>query len=242
MSIGDNVKRVQDALAKACAKAGRDPAEVALVAVSKQKSAADILAAAEAGLRHFGENRVEEGRDKIGAVNEQASRPLTWHMVGHVQSRKAKLVVPLFDVVQSVDSLRLAKRLSRLAVDAGRSLDVLLEMNVSGEAAKYGFAAGGWQHEAVVREKLRRDVDEIVRLPNMRVRGLMTMAPFEVEMEETRGVFADLYTLREQLSSSLGIELPELSMGMTNDYQVAIEEGATMVRIGRAIFGERQYP
>ena len=241
MSIGDHVKRVQDSLTKACARVNRDPGDITLVAVSKQRSVAEILAAAEAGLRHFGENRVEEGRDKIGRVNDSASHPLTWHMVGHIQSRKAKQVIPLFDVVQSVDSLRLAQRLSRLAVDASRSLDVLLEMNVSGEASKYGFAARKWYDDRAVKDRLWQEIHEIVKLPNIRVKGLMTMAPLDDNMERTRAVFADLFALREELSNSLDMSLPELSMGMTNDYPIAIEEGATMVRIGRAIFGERQY-
>ena len=239
MSIADNIKRVQDSLAKACASAGRDPAEIALVAVSKQKSAADILTAVEAGLQHFGENRVEEGRDKIGLVNASASRPLTWHMVGHIQSRKAKQALPLFDVIQSVDSLRLARKLSRLAQDRNRSLDVLLEMNVSGEASKYGFAAYEWYHNHAVKDRLWQEVDEIVKLPYIHVKGLMTMAPFDVNMESARTVFADLSALRGELANSLGIPLPELSMGMTNDYPAAVKEGATMVRIGRAVFGER---
>lgn len=239
MSIADNVKRMQDSLAKACAKANRDPAEITLVAVSKQKSAADILAAAEAGLQHFGENRVEEGRDKIGTVNDRASHPLTWHMVGHIQSRKAKQVIPLFDMIQSVDSLRLAQKLSRLAVNSNRGLDVLLEMNVSGEVSKYGFAACGWYDDNAIKDRLRREVQQIAALPNMRVKGLMTMAPFDADMAAVRTVFADLFALREELADSLDIGLPALSMGMTNDYPIAIEEGATIIRIGRAIFGER---
>ena len=240
MSIADNVKRMQDSLAKACAKANRDPADITLVAVSKQKSAADILAAAEAGLQHFGENRVEEGRDKIRTVNDSASRPLTWHMVGHIQSRKAKQVIPLFDIIQSIDSLRLAQKLSRLAMNSNRGLDVLLEMNVSGEASKYGFAACGWRSDNAVKDRLWQEVQQIAALPNMRVKGLMTMAPFDADMAAVRMVFADLSALREQLAGSLDIRLPALSMGMTNDYPIAIEEGATMIRIGRAIFGERR--
>lgn len=239
MSIADNVKRMQDSLAKACAKVNRDPAEITLVAVSKQKSAADILAAAEAGLQHFGENRVEEGRDKIGTVNDRVSRPLTWHMVGHIQSRKAKQVIPLFDMIQSIDSLRLAQKLSRLAVNSNRGLDVLLEMNVSGEASKYGFAACGWRGDNAIKDRLWREVQQIAALPNMRVKGLMTMAPFDADMAAVRMVFADLFALREELADSLNIGLPALSMGMTSDYPIAIEEGATIIRIGRAIFGER---
>ena len=239
MSIADNIKRVQDSLAKACASASRDPAEIVIVAVSKQKSAADILAAVEAGLQHFGENRVEEGRDKIEQVNAAARRPLTWHMVGHVQSRKAKQALLWFDVVQSVDSLRLARKLSRLAQDRNRSLDVLLEMNVSGEASKYGFAACEWYHNNAVKDQLWQEVDEIAKLPHIHVKGLMTMAPFDADMESAPAVFADLSALRAELADSLGIPLPELSMGMTNDYPAAVKEGATMIRIGRAIFGER---
>ena len=236
--IADNIKRLEDAVAAACAKARRDPAEVTVVAVSKQKSAADIRCAAAAGLQHFGENRVEEGMDKIPQVN--AGSPLTWHMVGHIQSRKAKQVAALFDVVQSVDSLRLAQRLSRLAEEKGRALDVLLEVNVSGEASKYGFRADGWQRDAAAEARLRAAVQAVAELPHLRVRGLMTMAPFDPQAERVRRVFADLYALREALAGSLGISLPELSMGMTNDYPIAIEEGATMIRIGRAIFGERR--
>lgn len=239
MSIADNIKRVQDSVAKACASARRDPAEIVLVAVSKQKSAADILAAVEAGLQHFGENRVEEGRDKIEQVNASARRPLTWHMVGHVQSRKAKQALPWFDVIQSVDSLRLARKLSRLAQDRNRSLDILLEMNVSGEASKYGFVACEWYHNNAVKDQLWQEVDEIAKLPHIHVKGLMTMAPFDADMESAPAVFADLSALRGELANSLGIPLPELSMGMTNDYPAAIKEGATMIRIGRAIFGER---
>lgn len=239
MSIADNIKNIQDSLAKACASASRDPDEIVLVAVSKQKSAADILAAVEAGLQHFGENRVEESRDKIGQVNERARRPLTWHMVGHVQSRKAKQMLPLFDMIQSVDSMRLARKLARLAQERNQSLDVLLEMNVSGEASKYGFAAYKWYHNHAVKERLWQEVDEIAKLPHIHVKGLMTMAPFDADMESARAVFADLAALRGELSNSLDIPLPELSMGMTNDYPAAVKEGATMLRIGRAVFGER---
>lgn len=239
MNIADNIKALQDHIADACAKANRQPADVTLIAISKLKPAADILRAVEAGLQHIGENRVEEAVAKIPHVDERAERPVTWHMVGHVQSRKARQVAAHFDVVQSVDSLRLARRLSRFAREQDRSLEVLLEINVSGEASKYGFAGYNWYRDNAVRDRLWSDCISIAELPNLQVAGLMTMAPFAEEDSVIRRVFADLFALREDLSATLDRPLPELSMGMTNDYPIAIQEGATMIRVGRAIFGER---
>ena len=239
MSIADNIKRVEDSIATACAEVGRDPAEVTLIAVSKQKTAKDIVSASSAGIKHFGENRVEEGIEKIELVNSMVAKSITWHMVGHVQSRKAKRVLPLFDVVQSVDSLRLAQKLSRLAVAQNKTLDVLLEINISGEASKYGFQGYNWCGNNLIKERLWQDIGGIVQLSNLRVKGLMTMAPYGASSDEVRTIFANLFALRGELASVFAVSLPELSMGMTDDYQIAIEEGATMVRIGRAIFGER---
>lgn len=239
MSIRDNVKRVQDCIAASCARADRDPAEITLVAVSKQKTVEQILEAADAGLRHFGENRVEEGVEKIPQVNESARGNVTWHMVGHVQSRKAKPVVQHFDIVQSVDSLKLAKRLSRFAVENDRVLGAFLEINISGEASKYGLAGYNWYRDDSVKEHLWRAAGAIFVLPNIEVKGLMTMAPYGAEEKTIRRVFTDLRHLRDELTREKEMALPELSMGMTDDYQIAIEEGATMIRIGRALFGER---
>ena len=239
MSIRDNVMRVQDCIAAACARADREPAAITLVAVSKQKTVAQILEAADAGLRHFGENRVEEGVEKIAQVNESARGNVTWHMVGHVQSRKAKPVAQHFDIVQSVDSLKLAKRLSRFAVENNRVLGAHLEINVSGEASKYGLAGYNWYRDDSVKENLCRVAGAILELPKIEVRGLMTMAPYGAEEKTIRRVFADLRNLRDELTGEIKLPLPELSMGMTDDYQIAIEEGATMIRIGRALFGER---
>lgn len=239
MSIRDNIRRVEDCIADACARAKRDPAEIALVAISKQKTAADILEAVGAGLRHFGENRVEEATEKIPQVKEFCGDRVVWHMVGHVQSRKAKRVVSCFDTVQSVDSLRLAKRLSRFAGETERRPQVFLEINVSGEASKYGLAGYNWCRDASVRDCLWREADAIADLPRLDLRGLMTMAPYDADERAVRRVFADLRALRDAMTVSLDIALPELSMGMTNDYPIAIEEGATTIRIGRAIFGER---
>ncbi len=239
MSIRDNVNRVQDCIAASCARVDRDPAAITLVAVSKQKTVEQILEAAEAGLRHFGENRVEEGVEKIPQVNDLARGDVTWHMVGHVQSRKAKQVVKRFDIVQSVDSLKLAKRLSRFAVENDRVLGACLEINISGEASKYGLAGYNWYRDDSVKEHLWRVAGAIFGLPNIEVKGLMTMAPYGAEEKTIRRVFADLRYLRDELTREMEVALPELSMGMTDDYQMAIEEGATMIRIGRALFGER---
>ncbi len=239
MSIRDNVKRVQDCIAASCARADRDPSSITLVAVSKLKTVAEILEAADAGLQHFGENRVEEGVEKIPQVNESARGKITWHMVGHVQSRKAKQVVQGFDIVQSVDSLKLAKRLSRFALENDRVLGAHLEINISGEASKYGLAGYNWYRDNSVKADLWRQASEIAALPNLEVRGLMTMAPYGAEEKTIRRVFANLRDLRDALARDFAAPLPELSMGMTDDYEIAIEEGATMIRIGRALFGER---
>lgn len=240
MSIAENIKRVEDEIAAACARVGRDPAEITLVAVSKQKSVDDIVTAAAAGINHFGENRVEEGEEKIAAVNKLVTAPVTWHMVGHVQSRKAKRVPPLFNLVHSVDSLRLAQKLSNLAQSNDQLLEVLLEINISGEASKYGFKGYNCYGDNAEKERLRQEISAVLALGGLRVKGLMTMAPWGAGPQTLRKLFAGLFSLREDLSSVFAIALPELSMGMSDDYQIAIEEGATMIRIGRAIFGERK--
>lgn len=248
MTIAENLSRVREVIAAACARAGRDPASVTLVAVSKTHPALAVHEAAAVGVQHFGENRVEEAVTKIPEVKALAQAgdlPLTWHMIGHVQSRKARDVLPLFDVVHSVDTLKLAEKLSRAMQTPdlphrGALLDVLLEVNVSGEESKSGFAAYRWQQDAGLRDRLTQEIAQVMSLPGLRVRGLMTMAPIVPEMEQARPIFADLAALRATLSETLHMTLPDLSMGMTDDYPVAIEEGATLVRIGRAIFGERQ--
>lgn len=238
MSIGDNIAAVKANIATSCAHAGRDPVAVTLIAVSKRHPASDVLEAIAAGVQHFGENRVEEADIKISQVRAAGSNP-TWHMVGHVQSRKAKDALDCFDVVHSVESLKLAEKLARGAAEKGKTIDVLLEINVSGELSKYGLPAAGWQTDAVVRQALFDTMRQITHLTNLRARGLMTMAPIVEQMESARPVFAGLARLRDAAQEALGIALPDLSMGMTDDYPIAIEEGATMVRIGRAIFGSR---
>ncbi|MDZ4764419.1 MAG: YggS family pyridoxal phosphate-dependent enzyme [Chloroflexota bacterium] len=240
-TIAENIARVQDTIAAACARTGRDPVSVTLIAVSKTHPASAVVEAVAAGVQHFGENRVEEAETKISSVRASvAAAPLTWHMIGQIQSRKAKAVAPLFGVVHSVDTLKLAIKLADAAVEGGKTLDVLLEMNVSGEASKGGFVASAWARDPAVRDALFADVAALVALPGVRVRGLMTMAPIVARMEAARPVFESLAGLRAALSETLKIALPDLSMGMTDDYPVAIEAGATLVRVGRAIFGDRQ--
>jgi pyridoxal phosphate enzyme (YggS family) len=239
IDISANLKAVQEMIATACARANRNPEEITPVAVSKTHPAEAVLAAIASGMRHFGENRVEEAEDKIPAVNAQVETKPVWHMIGHIQSRKAKLVLPLFDRVHSVDTVKLAQKLSELAAVEKRILPVMIEVNISGEAAKYGFEVSDWQSKPDVKAAFWQEMETLLQLPNLEVRGLMTMAPFYDEMERTRPVFAAMTELREHLQADFHVSLPDLSMGMTNDYPVAIEEGATIVRIGRAIFGER---
>jgi pyridoxal phosphate enzyme (YggS family) len=238
--IAENIQHVSARIAAACEAANRHPDDVTLVAVSKTHPVESVLEAVEAGVQHFGENRVEEAQDKIPAVSQRSARPLAWHMIGHIQSRKAKEVIPLFGWIQSVDSLKLAGKLSALAVESGRKLDILLEVNISGEEAKYGFSASGWATDQSVQARLWAEIRDILSLPGLNVRGLMTMAPIVPDPEDARPVFAGLAALRRALSDSLEIPLPHLSMGMTDDYPIAVEEGATLVRVGRAIFGERE--
>jgi hypothetical protein len=200
-----------------------------------------ILAGWEAGQQEFGENRPEEGAERIPKVREILEEaPLTWHMIGHIQRRKARMVVEYFDTVHSIDRNVLAEKLSRLAVEAEREIPVLLECNVSGEASKYGYDLSGWEDNAKIRDAFFKKTAKVLALPNLHVEGLMTMAPIVDDPDEARPVFASLRALRDALRARFPqLKWPHLSMGMTDDFEVAVEEGATLVRIGRAIFGER---
>ncbi len=219
MTIEANVQKVEKRIVRACEKVGRSSEEVTLVVVTKTIAPPQIEAAFHAGIKHFGENRIQEAEAKLSQLQNLNPRP-TWHMVGHLQSNKAKTALELFDIIQSVDSVRLAEVLSQRAQ---RTIPILLEVNIGGEESKFGLAEA----------ELNEAVDQISRLSNLEVKGLMTVAPLVADAEEVRPVFRQLRQLRD----SLGLE--HLSMGMTDDFEVAIEEGATMVRIGRAIFGER---
>ena len=229
--LQDNLARVQDRIANAATRAGRAAADITLVAVSKTHPVEALLAAYKLGVRHFGENRVEEAAAKLPAFRQSVSDPaVVFHMIGHLQSRKAGDAAALFDCVHSIDSVKLAQRLSRYAV---KTLPILLEVNVSGEASKYGI-------DGARREELIDMIASIVQLPRLRLDGLMTMAPLVEDPQQARPVFRALRELRDEIEArSAHLKLPQLSMGMTDDFEVAIEEGATLVRIGRAIFGER---
>jgi pyridoxal phosphate enzyme (YggS family) len=231
---------VEERIAAAAQRAGRAPGEVTLVAVTKTRPPHVVAAAHQAGLRDFGENRVEEAKDKIPLVRDliPPQEQLRWHMIGHLQRRKARLAVALFDTIHSVDSLRLAERINRMVEEREKVVPILLEVNVSGESTKYGFdlsRVAGSSAEAAFID----DVERILALPHVRPCGLMTMAPIVPEPELARPVFVALRALQENLSRRFPeADWRELSMGMTDDFEVAIEEGATMVRIGRAIFEE----
>jgi len=220
MEIDLNLRQVSDRLSRACVRSGRSPDEVTMVAVTKTHDIATIRSAFECGLRHFGENRVQEAATKLPELDD-IRKYSVWHMIGHLQTNKVKTAIELFDIIQSVDSVRLAEALSRHARDP---LRILLEVNIAGEETKGGFGPN----------ELSRVVSEISRLPRLEIEGLMTIAPWVDDPEEVRPVFRRLKELRD----SLGLE--QLSMGMTDDFEVAIEEGATIIRVGRALFGERR--
>ncbi len=243
-TIRENLHTVHQRIGEAALRAGRDPDAIQLVAVSKTFPVDAIISAWRLGQHHFGENRPREGARKVQEVAAQLDlegdiRP-TWHMIGHIQSRKTDIVAEHFDTVHSVDRMKIARRLSRLMVAAEREMPVLIECNVSGEASKYGYDLADWQHDADVRAAFFDEVAALLELPGLRVKGLMTMAPLVDDPETVRPVFASLRALRGALRERFpGVEWRHLSMGMTDDFEAAVEEGATMLRIGRAIFGAR---
>ena len=219
-----NLARVRSRLADALARAGRDADSCRLLAVTKNRTVDQIEALGRAGQREFGENRVQEAAAKIPRVEADAR----WHLVGHLQRNKARKALSLFEIIHSVDSIRLLEALAKMADVASREVEVFFEVNVSGEEAKYGFRPDQ------VEEACRRARD----LPAVKLRGLMTMAPFVDDPETVRPVFRSLRELRDRLNDSGACPEPlaELSMGMTQDFEVAAEEGATWVRVGTALF------
>ena len=242
-AVARSLTTVQERIAVAAEHAGRRSSEVTLIAVSKTFPAAAVHAAILAGQRDFGENRVEEAIGKIGEI--AMTDAVRWHLIGHVQSRKVKEAIGLFDLIHSIDSAKLAAAFSqRMAspIATRHPEQFLLECNVSGEESKSGFALAGWEHNEVVRAAFLRDVEQIAQLPHVRLRGLMTIAPIVEHPNQARPVFASLYALRELLRQRFpDIAWDHLSMGMSDDFEAAIVEGATLVRLGRAIFGERHY-
>ena len=225
MSIAENVSTVRRKIQEACARAGRDPAEVLLLSVSKGHSVEGIEEVASHGLRIFGESKVQEAKAKI----PQCSSRLQWHMIGHLQSNKARDAVQLFEMIQSIDSLPLAQEVNKWADKLGKRLPVLLEVNTAGEASKYGFSP-----ETI-------PIEEINALPRLEIQGLMTIAPYTTAPERVRPYFRALRELKDACSDKLGAPLPHLSMGMSGDFEIGIEEGATIIRLGTALFGPRSY-
>lgn len=237
------VEIVLQRIARAATAAGRDPRQVRLIGVSKTHPAALVAAAFAAGLRDFGENRVQEADGKISELAAHRQE-ITWHLIGHLQRNKAKRAVQLFDYIHSVDSLELAQAISRHSGDLGLpARNVLLQCNISGEVSKEGIAATNWADDRTVRSELSTLVAAIAALPGIRICGLMTVAPYSEHPEQVRPVFASLRMLRDMLAAQHPTHpFSELSMGMSGDVDVAIAEGATMVRVGRALFGERPTP
>ena len=222
--ILERLGRVRERIGAAAVRSGRLPSAVTLVAVSKTMPADAVREAVAAGARIFGENRVQEAREKIALLPGMAE----WHLVGHLQTNKAKLAVGLFERIHSVDSIRLAEEIDRHAREAGRRIRCLIQVNLGEEEQKNGAS----------EKEVRVLLEAAARLPHVAIDGLMVIPPFLSDPEEVRPFFRRLRLLRDQLAAE-GFSLAELSMGMTHDYEVAIEEGATLVRIGTAIFGPR---
>ena len=227
-AIGENLARVREQIAAAAARSGRSPDDIELVAVSKTHPAEKVQAAVEAGQLLFGESRVQEARVKIPLLPSR----LRWHFIGHLQKNKIRHALPLFELFHGIDSLALAEDMQRIADEEGMRPRILLEVNVAGEASKHGFSPAA----------LRRDLEPALSLGRLSIEGLMTIPPLAPEAEASRRYFVALRELRDQLETEFNLRLPQLSMGMSGDFPIAIEEGATLVRVGTAIFGERSRP
>ncbi len=225
MDLSANLAAVRQRIEAACARAGRDPASVTLLAVAKTQPPDVVKAAAAIGLSLFGENKVQEAKAKIPLCPGR----LRWHFIGHLQSNKCRDAVHFFEMIQSVDSLPIAHEINKRADQAAKTMPVLLEVNLAGEASKFGYAP----------ERLLAEFMELNALPRIEIHGLMTVPPWTADPEKVRPYFCRLRELKEQCEHILGAPLPQLSMGMTGDFEVAIEEGATIVRIGTALFGDR---
>lgn len=228
MNLADNLAAIRRRMAAACARAGRDVNSVLLLPVTKSHPPAVVEAAAALGLTVFGENKVQEAKAKIPLCPSR----LRWHMIGHLQTNKCRDAVALFEMIQSVDSLHLARELNKRAEQAARTLPVLLEVNVAGEASKFGYAP----------ERLLAELPELNALPRLEIQGLMTVPPWSPDPERVRPYFRQLRECKLRCEDILGAPLPHLSMGMSGDFEVAIEEGATIIRVGTALFGERPRP
>ena len=224
-SILYNLERVREQIAHAAAKAGRDVKDIELVAIAKTHPAEKVREAVEAGQTLFGESRVQEARAKI----TELSSNIRWHFVGHLQKNKVRQALPLFEMIHSVDSLALAQDINRIAEEEGLYPRVLLEVNVAGEGSKFGFAP----------DDLGEQMEVLLALPRLSIEGLMCIPPLALESEDSRKFFVQVRELRDSLEKEFNMKLPQLSMGMTQDFPIGIQEGVTLVRVGTAIFGER---
>jgi pyridoxal phosphate enzyme (YggS family) len=225
MNFAENLNAIQQRIRAACARAGRNESAVTLLAVSKTHPPETIREAVDCGQLLFGENKIQEAKVKIPLCPGKAR----WQFIGHLQSNKVRDAVELFEMIQGVDSLNIAREISKRAEQAAKTMPILLEVNVAGEASKFGYAP----------EKLLAELNELNALPRIEIHGLMAIPPFSPVPERARPYFQKLRELKSQCEENLGAPLPQLSMGMSGDFEVAIEEGSTMVRVGTALFGER---
>jgi pyridoxal phosphate enzyme (YggS family) len=226
MSLADNLTLIQQRIRAACDRTGRDVNSVTLLAVSKTYPADTIKAATDLGLTLFGENKVQEAKAKIPNSPGKAR----WHFIGHLQSNKCRDAVELFSMIQCVDSLAIAQEINKRADQASKTMPVLLEINVAGEGSKFGYKP----------EQMLAELKELNALPRLEIHGLMAIPPFSPEPEKSRPYFKTLRELKMRAEDLLGAPLPVLSMGMSDDFEIAIEEGSTMIRVGTALFGARQ--
>jgi len=226
--VSENLERVRERIAQAAAKARRSADDIELVAISKTHDAAKVRRAVEAGQTLFGESRVQEARAKI----PELPSTLRWHFVGHLQKNKIRHALPLFELFHGIDDADLARELNRVAEEEGMHPRILLEVNVAGEGSKFGFQPN----------KLREQMETVLALPRLTVEGLMCIPPIAEEAEASRKYFVDLREFRDALEKEFAVKFSALSMGMTQDFAIAVEEGATLVRVGTAIFGERSKP
>lgn len=239
-TIQENYQRVLERIEKAAVQAGRDPAEITLVAVTKTWPADTLREAYMAGMRHFGENRTHELEAKRPQLNAEHN-DIVWHFIGHLQSRQSQSVADYADVFHAADRLKIIRRLGRQLAENGRTLTTLLEVNVSGEGSKSGFDCDNWENDSGQRERLQNAAAEIAKVEGLQLCGLMTMAPWHAPEAEIHSVFRRTRELRDWLHTAVpDLQIPVLSMGMTDDFELAIAEGATHIRVGRALFGERQ--
>ncbi len=231
-----SIQTIRNRIMQAAQRVQRNQDEITLIAVSKQKPITEIITAYQAGIRHFGENRTDELAEKAVALAHLTD--LKWHFIGHLQSRQSQTVAQYAHYFHAVDSVKIAERLSMQLLEFNRQLSIFIQVNISGETSKSGFNCQQWQTQPRWIEEFIQDIEYIKKLPNLSLQGLMTMAPWEVSETELRRIFSSTTALIHALHPQL-LNSQQLSMGMTDDFEIAIEEGATHVRIGRAIFGER---